>query len=123
MSGSVLVVLLSKTPPSRHEIKATHFNSTVELDTKPRSGGLSGVSWRPVEQASDGNGAGEGSDLQQHAEDQEHEVQYEHGEAQHAAHLPAAGSDGDDDEEEHEEEQHDGAEQAVGADGYRLSFV
>ena len=72
---------------------------------------------------SDGDGADEGAVLQQDAEDEEHKVQYEHGEAQHSAHLPAADGDGDDDEEEHEEEQHDGAEQAVGADRYRLAVV
>lgn len=72
---------------------------------------------------SDGHGADEDAILQQDAEDEEHEVQYEHGEAQHSAHLPATSGDGDDDEEEHEEEQHDGAEQAVGADRHRFAFV
>lgn len=100
------------------EITATYFNSSVYTCQTP-----SGVGRRRVEQASNGNGADEDSDLQQHAEDQEHEVQYEHGEAQHAAHLPATDGNGDDDKEEHEEEQHNGAEEAVGADGYRLSFV
>lgn len=95
------------------QVTATYFTVTVETELH-RTG---------VEQVSDGNGADEGSDLQQHAEDEEHEVQDEHGEAQLSAHPPATGGDGDDDEEQHEEEQHNGAEQAVGADGNGLPFV
>ena len=72
---------------------------------------------------SDGDGTGEHSVLQQDTEDQEHKVEQEHGEAQQAAHPPAARGDGRHDEEEHEEEQHDGAEQAVGADFDRLPVV
>lgn len=71
--------------------------------------------------ASDRNGTDEDPVLQQDTEDEEHNVQYKHGDAQLFAHLPAANSDRDDDEEEHEEEQHDGTEQAVGADGHRLA--
>ena len=78
---------------------------------------------RSLPVSSDGNGADEDAILQHDAEDQEHKVQYEHGEAQHFAHLPATGADGDDDKQEHEEKQHDGAEQAVGADGHRLAVV
>lgn len=72
---------------------------------------------------SDRNGTDEDAVLQHDAEDEEHKVQYKHGEAQHFAHLPATGGDGDDHKEEHEEEQHYGAEQAIGADGHRLAFV
>lgn len=72
---------------------------------------------------SDRDGADEGSTLQQDAENQEHEVQNKHGESQHPTHFPAARSDGDDDEEQHEEEEHNGAEEAVGAHGYRVAFV
>ncbi len=73
--------------------------------------------------SSDGNRADEDAIFQQDAEEEEHKIQYEHGEAQHSAHLPATGGNGDDDEEEHEEEEDDGAEQAVGADSYRLAIV
>lgn len=73
--------------------------------------------------SSDGDWADEDSNLQQDAENEEHKVQYEHGEAQRSAHLPATGGNGDGDEEEHEEEQHNGAKQAVGADCYGLSIV
>lgn len=72
---------------------------------------------------SDGNGAGNDAILQHHTEDQEDEVEQEHGGAQHLVHLPLAGGNGDDDKEEHDEEQHDGAEEAVAADGDRSQTV
>lgn len=72
---------------------------------------------------SDGNGAGNDAVLQHHAEDQEDEVEQEHGGAQNFVHLPLAGRDGDDDEEKHDEEQHDGTEEAVAADGDRSKTV
>ncbi len=77
----------------------------------------------PQPVSSDGDGAGEDAIFQQDAEEEEHKVQYEHGEAQHSTHPPAADGDGDDDEEEHEEEQHNGAKQAVGADSDWLAVV
>lgn len=77
----------------------------------------------PSSLGSDRDGAGEDAVLQQDAEDEEHKVQCEHGEAQHSAHLPATGCDGDDDKEEHEEQQHDGAEEAIRADSHRLAAV
>lgn len=65
------------------------------------------------------NGADDEAVLEHDAEDQEHKVEQEHGEAQRAAHLPAAGGDGDDHKEQHEEQQHDGTEEAVGVDRHR----
>lgn len=72
---------------------------------------------------SDGNRADEDTILQQNTQDEEHKVQYEHGEAQLSAHLPPTGGDGDNDKEEHQEEQHNGAEQAIGADHNWLTVV
>lgn len=96
-----------------------HFLNTVLL----LSGCSGAVCSPPRHDFSDWNGTDKDAILQQDAEDEEHKVQYKHGEAQHSAHLPATGGNGHDDKEEHEEEQHDGAEQAVGADGYRLAVV
>lgn len=70
---------------------------------------------------SDGNRADDDPIFQHNTQHQEDKVEEKHGETQHLIHLPFTGCDGDDDKEEHEEEQHDGTEQAVGADGHRLA--
>lgn len=98
--------------------------SRYTVSTEIRSGG--GLEWlnRPAcLRWSDGNGAGDDAILQHHTEDQEDEVEQEHGGAQNFVHLPLAGRDGDDDEEKHDEEQHDGTEEAVAADGDRSQTV
>lgn len=72
---------------------------------------------------SDGHRAGQDLVLQHDADHQEDEIQHEHDEAEQLAHTPLAGGDGDDDEEEHEKEQHNGTEEAVGADLHRFQVT
>lgn len=55
--------------------------------------------------------------LKHQANHQEDKVKQEHGETKPLTYLPLTGCNGDDEKEEHDKEQHDGAEEAIAADG------
>lgn len=73
--------------------------------------------------SSDSDGADNDLVLQHDTDDEEDEVEQEHEEAQHFAHAPLTGGDGDNDEEQHDEEEHDGTEQPIAAHLHRLEVV